>query len=445
AYDEFYNAAKPLADWKKKSGYDVELVKYSEVASNSNDLKAYFQKKYDNGDLCFVTLVGEYEHIPTMKGKCEGANSDNMYMKLAGDDNIPDAFISRLSAKNIEDVQIQVNKTLEYEINPADGSWATEALGIASNEGNPKDYIRVDELHTSLKNKLGFTKIWECYAPDAGSGGWYWKDENSMDSEYPGVPGTMPPMMFKSARFDSSNNTSDKSVIFDAVNSGVSIINYVGHGSDYTWVTSGFSTSDAHKLNNTGKYPIIWDVACVNGALHRDECFAEAWMRTGTPEKPAGAIGIVAGSTNEAWVPPCDWQAEIIHNQLGEKKNSIGNVVNMYGLLKVAEMYGASDRSEGNRLIEQKIYFGEGTVSLRTEKPKKINAEAIIVDNTILVAVDGDVREGLTVTAYDNNVERTYSAKTDTRGMIEIPYEGQTMITVTGLNAIPVVDLVIEK
>ncbi|MCK9226133.1 MAG: hypothetical protein M0Q02_13755, partial [Candidatus Muirbacterium halophilum] len=33
AYDEFYNAAKPLADWKKKSGYDVELVKYSEVAS----------------------------------------------------------------------------------------------------------------------------------------------------------------------------------------------------------------------------------------------------------------------------------------------------------------------------------------------------------------------------------------------------------------------------
>ncbi|MCK9225433.1 MAG: hypothetical protein M0Q02_10200, partial [Candidatus Muirbacterium halophilum] len=107
--------------------------------------------------------------------------------------------------------------------------------------------------------------------------------------------------------------------------------------------------------------------------------------------------------------------------------------------------YGASDRSEGNRLIEQKIYFGEGTVSLRTEEPKKISAEAIIVDNTILVAVDGEVREGLTVTAYDNNVERTYSAKTDSRGEIEIPYEGQTMITVTGLNAIPVVDLVIEK
>ena len=292
---------------------------------------------------------------------------------------------------------------------------------------------------------MGFTEVYECYAPDSGSGGWYWKDDNYMEPEYPGIPGSMPPMMFKSARFDASNNSSDKSIVYDAFNSGVSIINYVGHGSDYSWVTSGFNTSDANKLNNTGKYPVIWDVACVNGALHRDECFAESLMRTGTPSKPAGAIGIVAGSTNESWVPPCDWQAEIIHNQLGEKKNSTANVVNMYGLLKVAEQYGASDSSEGNKLIEQKIYFGEGTVSLRTEEPKRISAEAILVDNTIMISVDGDVREGLTVTAYDNNIERTVSAKTNSRGEIEIPYEGQTMITVTGLNAIPVVDLTIEK
>ena len=140
AHAPFYNAVKPLADWKKKAGYDVELVKYSDVASNANDLKDYFQKKYDNGDLCFVTLVGEYEHIPTLKGKNEGANSDNMYMKLAGNDNIPDAFISRLSAKDVEDVEIMVNKTLEYEINPSAGDWYKKALGIASNEGSPKDY-----------------------------------------------------------------------------------------------------------------------------------------------------------------------------------------------------------------------------------------------------------------------------------------------------------------
>ena len=127
AHDDFYNAVKPLADWKKKAGYDVELVKYSDVASNANDLKDYFQKKYDNGDLCFITLVGEYEHIPNLKGKNEGANSDNMFVKLAGNDNIPDAFISRLSAKDVEDVEIMVNKTLEYEINPSAGDWYKKA------------------------------------------------------------------------------------------------------------------------------------------------------------------------------------------------------------------------------------------------------------------------------------------------------------------------------
>ncbi|MFA5480185.1 MAG: C25 family cysteine peptidase [Candidatus Muiribacteriota bacterium] len=459
AYDEFYQEILPLADWKKKTGFEVETVKYSEVANSADSLKNYFQQKYNEGNLCFVTLVGDIEHIPALKGKYEGANSDNMYMKLAGNDNIPDAFISRLSAKNVSDVKKMVKKTLDYEMAVSESTdWYKKALGIASNEGTPTDYERSDELTQSLKNKLGFTQVWECYAPKANSGGYTgggsgydpydpYDPYNPWNPYNPGSgPGQLPPILWKSVapRFDASNNSESKSIIFDAVNSGVSIINYIGHGSDYTWVTSGFNVSDIHSLNNFGKYPVIWDVACVNGALHRDECFAEAWMRAGTEDRPAGAIGIAAGSTNESWVPPCDWQGEIIHNQLGNRLNSTATVVNMYGLLKVAENYGATDRSEGNKLIEQKIYFGEGSVSLRTSSPKRITAEAVVVDNTILVAINGEVRNGLTVSAYNGALDEVSTSVSNSRGEVEIPYTGQTHITVYGNDIVPVVDLAIE-
>mgnify|MGYP001767847585 CR=1 FL=1 len=50
--------------------------------------------------LRFVVLVGDSEQIPTLKGKNEQADSDPCYVKLAGDDNVMDAFISRISAEN---------------------------------------------------------------------------------------------------------------------------------------------------------------------------------------------------------------------------------------------------------------------------------------------------------------------------------------------------------
>jgi gingipain R/gingipain K len=416
AYDKFYEASKELAKWKKKAGFDVELVKYQDVAKNREELKKYFQKKFDEGDLTFIILVGDLEHIPALRGTYEGAYSDNMFVKLAGNDNIPDAFISRISVQDEEELKRIIKKTIDYEFFPTENAvWYKQALGIASSQGSPKDYERCEKLNETLENKLGFTKIWRCYDPDGG----YWKN---------------------------TENSSDKSIVFDAINNGVSVINYIGHGSTYSWVTSGFNDEDAINLENTGKYPVIWDVACVNGEFSAKQCFAEAWLRAGFDEdRPGGCIGIVAASTNESWVPPCVWQDEIIHEQLGNKKNIIGDVLNTYGLLKVAEQYGADDRSEGNKLIEQLIYFGDGTVRIRVEKPVKVSAEAIITDGKILVSVNGAVKEGLIVTAYDDKVEKNESAVTDKDGYATLPYNGQTMITVYGEKIVPVVDLKIQK
>jgi len=442
--NDYLPAAQELADWKTKTGFTVIVKDYSELGSKEA-LADYISDLYAQGELCFVTFLGEYEDIPTLKGKQENANSDTMYVKLAGSDNVPDAFISRLSVKSLDAAYAVVRKTIKYEKTPEMGNWYKQGLGIASSEGSPKDYERCEVLNDALKNELGFTKVYECFAPDSG-GGW-WKDDpyNPYDPYDPYNPtNPMEPMpYYKSARA----NSSDKSIIFNATEDGVSVINYIGHGSDYTWVTSGFSTSDAKKLNNGMKLPVIWDVACVNGALHRNECFAEAWQNSGD-ENGGGSIGIAAASTNMAWVPPCVWQEEIIAEQMGKKMHDRGAVLNVYGMLKCMEEYGSTDSSQGNQLVEQVIYFGEGSVAIRTEVPRQVSAEAIRVDGKIMVAIDGmdtkNFTDGVIVTAYDNNLDKVETVRADGRSDIVMEDNGQTHITIWSKNIVPVVDLEIQ-
>ena len=54
-------------------------------------------------------------------------------------------------------------------------------------------------------------------------------------------------------------------MVSDAVNDGRSVINYIGHGSKTSWVSSRFNTGDIENLENGRMLPYIWSVACVNG------------------------------------------------------------------------------------------------------------------------------------------------------------------------------------
>ncbi|MFA7576928.1 MAG: C25 family cysteine peptidase [Candidatus Muiribacteriota bacterium] len=414
AHDDFYNATEPLAIWKRKKGYEVDFKKLSEIGTSAYEIQSYIDTKYQQGELCFVTFVGDKQHIPTKVGLFEGADSDTAYVKLAGNDNVPDAFISRISVSNEQECKNVVAKTIKYEKEPQqNASWYKKALAIASSEGQPTDIERTELLNMALSSRLGFTDIAQCYEPV-----YYGFGANS-------------------------NFSDDKSIITNAVNNGVSIINYMGHGSPFSWVTSGFNISDVNNISNKDAMPVIWSVACVNGAIAEDVCFAEAWLRKGD-EKGGGAIGIAASTTDMSWVPPVLWQHEIIVEQLAARKHDKGAVLNLYGMLKTMKEFGTGNITEGNQLVEQVIYFGEGSVSIRTDAPKPARAEAVIVDGRIVVSVNSDVKAGISVTAYDDNNERFATALTDNNGYAELPYEGQTKVTVWHKNIVPQVDVEIR-
>ncbi|MDD2715053.1 MAG: C25 family cysteine peptidase [Candidatus Wallbacteria bacterium] len=444
AADDFMQAAAPLKEWKTKQGYNVDLVKLSEAGKTAEEIKAYLQKRYDEGKLCFVILVGDAEQIPTLKGKNENANSDPCYVKLAGNDNVPDAFISRISAESAEQVEYIVMKSINYEQFPSqgsDGAWYRQALAIASAEGSPTDYERVDLLNKDLTEKLGFTKIWKCY--DSGGSNDGGGNDYPPPYDYPDVnpwQWNHPPYMAKS-RDTGETISSDKSVIFDAVNSGVSIINYIGHGGDDCWVTSDFNVSDCGQLKNGMKLPVIWSVACVNGAFVGQTCFAEAWLRSGNRNNPAGCIGIAAASTNMSWVPPCVWQKQIVCEETCKKLHAIASVQNLYGVLKCMEENGTDDSSDGNQLNEQIHYFGDGTVQLRTVNSRAVRVQKEIVGSRVRFSIVGEGSEDCLITVYDDNLNNSRVLRPDSDGRCSLELRrGETRYTVTGPDIIPIID-----
>lgn len=412
AHESYLDAAKPLAVWKKKAGYDTELINFSDVGTSAADLKAFIAAKYAKGAVFFI-LVGDTPQIPTLKGLQEGAASDPCYVKIEGTDNVPDAFISRLSGLKVEDIENQVSKIIAYEAKPMtgdDAAWYGKAMGIASGEGNPTDYDRCDELNESLKNYT-YTHVDELY-----------------DKSY-------------------SNKPKPADVIA-GVNDGRGVINYIGHGSATAWVTSGFSNSNIESLDNGMKLPVIWSVACVNGKFEGTyDCFAERWMKTGSKEAPRGAVAIFAASTNAAWVPPCDMQSEIIHNLLcKEQKLTVGGQA-VNGVLKAMEIWGTSDKSQGNQLNEQYIIFGDCSMLVRTRKPAAVKVSLSKVDKeTVINVVSGDrAVSGARVAVYSKDMSTWSSAITGENGSARVEVDGTGLLyTVTGFNLLPIVDAKIK-
>jgi hypothetical protein len=408
--DEWAANVQPLLDWRATKGLETKLIKISEFAPNGVPTPAQtaevIKAEYAKGNLTYVHLVGDGDKLAPPKGVREKADSDACWVKLEGDDHIPDAFISRFSANTAEQVDVQVARAISYEKNPVTGDDAAfyhKATGIASNEGDPTDFERANMLRDALM-AWRFTEVDQIYDPGA-----------------------------------------NVAKVAEAVNAGRGTINYIGHGSKTAWVTSRFAVNNVNQLTNgNGKWPMIWSVACVNGDFVRgSDCFGEAWAKAGTAANPYGAIGCVAASTNMAWVPPCDWQSAIMKDYMIGEVVFTGGALHLMGLVKACEQWGTAANSEGVRLIEQCIYFGDASVQIRNNKPQTATVSIESLGSRQLV-------KGARVVIKKDDSSEATTGVTDGDGLVSLPFAptGDTepeptptvKVTVTGPNLVPVLD-----
>jgi hypothetical protein len=406
--DRDEEAIQPYIDWKREKGYEVSL----EVVATGTNVKSLIQSAYnDNNDLLYVQLVGDWADIKSdlLSGY---APMDPQLGCVVGSDDYPDIAIGRFSANNPGHVTVQVDKVINYEMNPdMSGDWYTSAIGIASNQG-PGDDNEYDNAHNDVINE----------------------DRLSLYTyeDYTGI-------------YDPSANTT---MVKNAVEAGASVINYTGHGSPTSWGSSGFSNSNVSTLANGEKLPFIVSVACNNGNFHDPgDCFAEAWVK----KSGGGAVMFLGATISQPWDPPMrgqdyfmdvliggyDYSAHPGQNGINneEQRTTLGAIV-FNGLVLMTNESGGSSDWETAKTWH---IFGDASMQPRTDVPADLNLSnnVILVGvpfNTTITGPDGPVEGAMVCISKDGEY---YSAITDEAGMVSIENSltpGMAKLVVTGFN-----------
>lgn len=336
----FMDAMQPYAEWKTRYGYHTELVSLTTTGNNADLIKSYIQNYYNEHNLAFVVIVGDNAQFPTPT--INGDKSDNYFTELVGNDSYPDIILGKISAENVEQVETQVQRFIDYERNPSETSHLTSFLGIASEQGygdnGEIDYQHIRNINNKLLNYT-YTSGYEMFEGSQGG-------------------------------LDGHGNPT-ASMVGNAVNNGVGIINYCGHGSEQVWGTSYFSNSDIDNLTNDGKLPFIISVACLNGAYHSGTCFAEAWLRATHDGEYSGAVGFTGSTINQPWNEPMRAQDAMIDFLIGtvsaDQKFTFGGMF-FNGMIKMLDAYHNSAS-----VFRTWILFGDPTLQLRTAVPEQLD------------------------------------------------------------------------
>lgn len=343
---QWIDEVQPLADWKNQSGTTTVIVNVTPFANDAVLLKNYIYSYYLQHPLTHVLIIGDHDRVATPFSVTTGAPSDPSYGYLSGNDSYPEVFTGRFPAENDSDVITMVQRTLQYEQSPDTTSdWFSKAAGIASNLG-PGDDNEMDWEHlVNIRNQLlnyTYTNVAELY-----------DGTHSSTTDNPGNP-----------------STGDVTTV---LNSGISLLNYAGHGQNNSFNTSGFSVNEILQLNNVNRLPVVLAAGCTNGNFTNGSiCMGEAFLRARRNGQPIGAVAAFMSAVNQFWNPPMDAQdamnSIITFNDSIQASTTVGGIM-FGGCRQMMDHYG----SNGALMTDSWHCFGDPSLVMRTKFPEAVS------------------------------------------------------------------------
>jgi hypothetical protein len=182
----------------------------------------------DNLQLGITNYVPAYLTFTQYMGETV---TDEWFVKISGDDAVPDLYIGRLPAESDAEAAVMINKILTYETSPNDKTWQKNTLLIADDQ---------NEAYEAAFESM---------------------NEDAADL----LPASMN-APFKGYLNDYLAASGLKDDIKAQINAGTLIVNYSGHGSFQRWAGERiFQNSDVADLTNAGKYPFVVNMSCLTG------------------------------------------------------------------------------------------------------------------------------------------------------------------------------------
>ena len=417
-------------DWKNQRGVETHLTLLSEigVSPSSTDVKNYIANAYSTWDNPpdYVCLVGDRDAgMPAWFH--EGDITDHPYTELDGSDYFPDVIIGRMSVDTAQDAVMATLKVLEYERNcgATSDDWYSRALMVAANCcGNPQP---VTPRTTSLRVAEMF---YEHGYAEVDTLFWYYSN--------PTPPGTQD--------------------VVDAIDAGVSFVNYRGWGGAPGWYYPAFYADDVLTLSNGEMLPVMTSIVCGTGNWDSstDPCFGEQWIRSGTPFDLKGGPAFCGPSeywTHTKWNNAID--GGIYQGIFNDGLEHFGQAL-IRGKLETYMNYpeyidpGSGDEDDQNVDFYFNVYnvIGDPELFLRTGTPSEFvvtyDTMVQLGENLLTVHVedaDGNPVPGAEVCVYneDNDLQevRTLTGGYNIDMPIFIENSGAVYVTVSGKNMKP--------
>ncbi len=272
----FEEALRPLIQHRESQGLSVTAVPLSQIYDEFSygrqtpeairDFLAHAVAEWQPAPR-YALLVGDASYdiynytggenennLPTYLVYTEFAGyvaSDTWFTIFDEETLTPEIAIGRFPAQNVDQVETLVSKTITYE-ESTEQDWLNRALLVADDE------------------------------PDF--------DEASDD-----LAGDLNDIGYETQKLYMTENEDIHDAIISALNQGVGIINYIGHGSIQVWGDeSVFETEDADTLINGERLPIFTTFTCLNGYFNHPE--VDALAETLMWAEDGGVVAAVAPS-----------------------------------------------------------------------------------------------------------------------------------------------------
>ncbi len=304
--------AQDLIDWKRQTGLDVQYGVVPGIGGTATEIDSWIENAYNTwpNPPEWILIVGDENVVPPYYSS--GTEADNQY-GVIGSGYDPSIHVGRICG-DTGTLAYQSWKIESYENDPYESgsTWFQHAISIGSTDfQDPLMSYRYAQVF------MAHDMTTTLYCNSSAFGG-------------------IPPSV--------SNISAE-------VNDGVSLISYIGHGGQTSWVTTGFNNADVAALSNGRKLPWISSIACQNSAFDNSTtCFSEAWMIEGTEASPKGAVGFM-GATMNSPVGPTDSLAMYQFRGYFEEEMYHMGAAFDYGKIMAYSYTGSSSNSDMHMIM----------------------------------------------------------------------------------------------
>ncbi|NOZ07840.1 MAG: T9SS type A sorting domain-containing protein [FCB group bacterium] len=240
-------------------GYPTEMV-----------IRAYLLDRIANTpELRFLLLLGDENDLPPIYTLGGDSPSDDFYTSAVEYTAIPQLATGRIPVHNLEDALQYTDKLRDYILTPVPGNWRDKIMLLADDTNKSSNNILIEMTHVAYSNALYLTL----------------RDQFDVQTIYgteytpqPGPGWLLQPDMTADA--------------LATINSGVAMLNYIGHGSPTTLADEKIIDMDRDLQQIHDPVNAIWVVGtCKFGWYDGKDAMSEALLL-----KPDGAIALVAAS-----------------------------------------------------------------------------------------------------------------------------------------------------